>query len=1191
MSRASLLVVVTLLSACQFKFDRALEPGQIKATLVATGTSGEAAAGGARISVENSLIHVTADAKGVFVLRGLVAGDYTLRITYDSQHNGTVDSGLRLPVHLDTGGGNGLANSRDLGKVALVALGDVSGSVVTGATPFPGATVVLDTFSETTSDASGDFSFRNLLSGDYTVSLVALTNPGTVNEKKFIIPHVPVHVTPRGTAKVPTFDLMGVAEVANTGGVAGTARLTGNGSNSTILVSINAQQVIQPTVGDAGDYFNGSVPAGVYTVTASQGGFLSVFVPFVVVGDDTTLVPPILLPQEAPDCGLGSGSTSTSGVLGDACTCAPTGTTDALDPCNLNENKPCELDAHCLGGQFCDTSSTTHTCQSCSTDKPTSCGAVAGGGPGCNVCSGATSKCIAGVCVGCEFDVDCQTGEYCGSATAGAVKTCLSCSATAADHCGDSSSPPGCAVCSGLTPACVQGVCSHCVNDANCPTGHYCFHNNNTSLCTACTATDALHCGSTCAACTGTTPVCAAGACVQCDSTTGCADPQTFCDTTTHTCTQSWTLVDDQPVPQSDSGLVYDSLHNRLIQFGGNGNGNPDVAFLWSLAAGNQTWTRVDVSGTSDFVGARNTAIFDPLHDQVIFLGTNSLQTLTITGPGIGEWGTLTTAGTAPTARSGASIVYDSTGQRLLLFGGLSSQQTALNDVWSLSLPQTGTPTWTQLTMPSSSGTDAAGRARASLAFDSAHSVLFVQGGSDLNGNPVADAWKLTLPATGTPTWTLVTSDQRLSLILDATFAYDSDSNRLVLFGGTDDGSPTDELRTLPLSGALPVTSWTVEQPTTLLASARSASSSLYLPGASGASATLWLFGGTDSSSNNNNDLWRLTLPTSGSLTWLRFETSLNMPQGGSGIFDAAHSRIVLYDGNGGNGQSSIFVKSYPTAGQWVASGDGSGPGGRSSSVSAYDPDTHQMLVFGGLTEGYYNDIWALNLDASPLTWDEIASGSTDTNPPSFSSQPVGVYDTLNHQFVVYDSSQGVVSTLAVNMSNPTWQHPQVPGQGPGTNRYEMSGAYDSTGHRLILFGGTNGDGTDYSDTWILNLPVQGGTPTWQQVTGSGPSGRYSANAIYDATANRVLLYGGSTQSRAQLDDLWSLDLGGATPAWTSLCPATSTNSPGTRKGLIMVPGPDGALFLGGNLVDAQGNGSRTSNSISRLNPLEPACL
>lgn len=103
----------------------------------------------------------------------------------------------------------------------------------------------------------------------------------------------------------------------------------------------------------------------------------------------------------------------------------------------------------------------------------------------------------------------------------------------------------------------------------------------------------------------------------------------------------------------------------------------------------------------------------------------------------------------------------------------------------------------------------------------------------------------------------------------------------------------------------------------------------------------------------------------------------------------------------------------------------------------------------------------------------------------------------------------------------------------------------------MIVFGGAtylNGqsDPSAYlNDVWVLeNANGAGGMPVWVQLTPSGapPHGRYGQSAVYDATANRLIVFGGS-YGPVILSDVWVLShangLGG-TPAWTQLSPEGS---------------------------------------------------
>jgi len=62
---------------------------------------------------------------------------------------------------------------------------------------------------------------------------------------------------------------------------------------------------------------------------------------------------------------------------------------------------------------------------------------------------------------------------------------------------------------------------------------------------------------------------------------------------------------------------------------------------------------------------------------------------------GFPAWTQLATAGTPPSARFGATAIYDPVGDRMIVFGGININ-VRLNDTWQLTL--SGTPTWSAIT-------------------------------------------------------------------------------------------------------------------------------------------------------------------------------------------------------------------------------------------------------------------------------------------------------------------------------------------------------------------------------------------------------------------------------------------------------------------------------------------------------------
>ncbi len=108
----------------------------------------------------------------------------------------------------------------------------------------------------------------------------------------------------------------------------------------------------------------------------------------------------------------------------------------------------------------------------------------------------------------------------------------------------------------------------------------------------------------------------------------------------------------------------------------------------------------------------------------IIFAGINSSGNLNDvrvlshangTG-GTPTWTQLLPSGTLPTARVEHSAVYDSTNNRMTVFGGGKDGATPFSDVWVLSNANglAGTPTWTQL-----------GRFRRSPFARSGHSAVY----------------------------------------------------------------------------------------------------------------------------------------------------------------------------------------------------------------------------------------------------------------------------------------------------------------------------------------------------------------------------------------------------------------------------------------------------------------------------------
>lgn len=113
--------------------------------------------------------------------------------------------------------------------------------------------------------------------------------------------------------------------------------------------------------------------------------------------------------------------------------------------------------------------------------------------------------------------------------------------------------------------------------------------------------------------------------------------------------------------------------------------------------------------------------------------------------------------------------------------------------------------------------------------------------------------------------------------------------------------------------------------------------------------------------------------------------------------------------------------------------------------------------------------------------------------------------------------------------------------------RTESTCVYDPVGHRLVLFGGKGG-GT-HNDVWAFDLAVY----SWTRLhdgQGTAPSGRFTADGVYDAGAHSMVIWAG--QGSGFFNDAWAFDLTSNT--WSRF--VTGDPQPNIRYGTASVFDP-----------------------------------
>src|SRR5262249_27795382 len=121
---------------------------------------------------------------------------------------------------------------------------------------------------------------------------------------------------------------------------------------------------------------------------------------------------------------------------------------------------------------------------------------------------------------------------------------------------------------------------------------------------------------------------------------------------------------------------------------------------------------------------------------------------------------------------------------------------------------------------------------------------------------------------------------------------------------------------------------------------------------------------------------------------------------------------------------------------------------------------------------------------------------------------------------------------------------------GSGTapsGRQAAAMAYDAAHSVTVLFGGRDGNGIAQGDTWEFT----GATATWtHRLPAAGPAAGDGAAMVYGSVRQRIVLFGGMTDTVGIVGDTWEYN--SATPAWN---PMTGGPDPRTTAGMAFDAG------------------------------------
>lgn len=308
-------------------------------------------------------------------------------------------------------------------------------------------------------------------------------------------------------------------------------------------------------------------------------------------------------------------------------------------------------------------------------------------------------------------------------------------------------------------------------------------------------------------------------------------------------------------------------------------------------------WTQLSPAGSLPAIRESHSMAFDPgTGAAVLFGGWNAddmFNDTWIYRPAEDRWEQQAPSGSLPARRVGAPMVSDPISGRILLFCGWS-QDVQFNDIWAYD-PNTGT--WTEL-----------------------------KPGGAL---PKARGW--------------------------CSVAYDSASDKLIMFGGWDEAGASELGDTWAYDAAANV--WTELKPSGSAPSPREGHKMAYDP----VGNRTYLYGGFNGDDERFDDLWAYDWTSN---TWTQLNPAGDRPSRRAAhalVYDSAKARLVLFGGYDGANDLNDLWAYDPAAGNWSdITPKGTLPAARDNHTVIYDSIGDQLIVFGGWDgEKNFNDIWA----------------------------------------------------------------------------------------------------------------------------------------------------------------------------------------------------------------------------------------
>jgi len=299
------------------------------------------------------------------------------------------------------------------------------------------------------------------------------------------------------------------------------------------------------------------------------------------------------------------------------------------------------------------------------------------------------------------------------------------------------------------------------------------------------------------------------------------------------------------------------------------------------------------------------------------------------------------------------------------------------------------------------------------------------------------------------------------------------------------------------------------------------------------------LFGGMVSLSPLlvNDETWAYDV---GENTWTLMKPSTKPPKMAAATmaYDSQSDRVILYGGCGaGRGIfNDTWAYDYETD-TWTKMSPG--PKWHGGARMVYDEGSDRMVLFGGIkfsTWTFYQDTWAYDYNTD--TWEEMHPEEY----PQVRNYQAMTYDS-KEDLVLVSGTYGVdgmpdstYNMWAYDLETDNWED-LTPVDEERISLIYSAMAYDAESDRSILFGGVETDmatETGYDETWAYDYS----TNTWENMEPTVNPGYLSRHfMVYVPIEDKMYLFGGilcPESEPCQLsNELWTYDYNGNT--WENL--------------------------------------------------------